>query len=173
MRLRFVNRDNTELILAWWTHPVGAELLLQGKGFVAPGFSLGIYSLTQLAAVRLHFARQEPERVDPLGRQYFAPCYTFTKPAKFAPLQGHETRLAIHAEGWRYDPKGWIIPRGERTVTIHEQGERTPWRWLGRYEMGGLVVFLREGMDVCKRQEAPSAHPKRPDSSPRISSILG
>lgn len=157
MRLRFVNRDNAELILAWRAHPVGAELLLQGKGFVAPGFSLGAYSLAQIASVRLRFAQQEPERVDTLGRQYFAPCYTFTKPAKFAPLQGHETRLAIHAEAWRCNPAGWVTPRGLRTVTLHEQGERTPWRWLGRYEMGVVVLFLREGMDVCRRPETAAA----------------
>lgn len=157
MRLRFVNRDNTELILAWRAHEVGAELLLQGRGFVAPGFSLGVYSSAQLAAIRLLFAQQEPERVDMFGRQDFAACYTFTKPAKFAPRQGHETRLAIHAERWRYDPTGWVIPRGERAVTIHEQGERTPWRWLGRYEMGGVVLFLREGMDACKRPETAVA----------------
>lgn len=146
MRLRYVQwyQPKWETILAHRAHPCGVELLIQGKGFQGEGFSLGIYSRADLLSVIDRFNNQEPASYDFFRRPFYEAVYTFTKPAKFASRQGHETRLAIHAGQWRqqeiYSPL--YFPR---EVTLREQGERAFHRFLGRYSLGSIRNFIREG----------------------------
>lgn len=155
MRLRYVQwfQPKWETILAHRPHPLGVELLLQGKGFQGEGFSLGVYSRAALLGVIDSFGNQEPTKRDFFSRKIYEAAYTFTKPVKFAPRQGHKTRLAIHVSAWTdyglysplYDP---------RTVTLHEQGERAHHRFIGRFRLESVRAFIYEAAGLVSVKAA-------------------
>ena len=151
MRLKFRDRDNQVVILEWRSGPKGVELVATGPGFAPGGFSLGFYSPRQLQDVLDRFTSQKPipKREWASYPLVHLPIYTFTKPVRFAPRQGHETRLAIHASEWEeWDLFGSFGWPPSRTVTFHEQGERSWWRWLGRYRFWDACEFLKHGVSV-------------------------
>lgn len=146
IRLRYRDdyRTNQVMILEWRLHEKGIELLVGGPGFEIGGFSIGIYARRQIQNVLDTFTNQHsiPKYDWVEHPRLYTAIYTFTKPVKFASYQGHKTRLAIHAEEWtEYDSIA-------RTVTVHEQGERSWWRWLGRYRFWDACEFLRHGIAI-------------------------
>jgi len=149
MKLRYEDTVHTPtvMILEWQLHRKGAQLIIKGPSFQPSGFSIGVYSTSSLQQVVNQFTGQEPHPKHDWAstpRVYDA-LYTFTRPKRYAPRQGPQTRLAIHAERWEdYGP--WITIFPPRTVTIHEQSERCFWRWLGRYSFAAICEFLREGI---------------------------
>jgi len=158
MHLQYQDPFNHQtLILQWQEHPRGAELRLSGPGFQPEGFSIGVYSLTTLATIRSAILDQKPtpEHSWAGAPGVYGPLYNFMKPVKFANRQGPATVLAIHAEKWtEYSQTVQRCLRlPPRTVTIHEQGERTWWRWLGRYPAVVVCAFLA----YAKECDAPQA----------------
>lgn len=133
----------------------GVRLVVTGPAFARGGFSLGVYSAEALSKIADSFDQQKPKPRQICEGLYderdlrYDPLYTFTKPTKFANAQGHDTRLAIHAEAARETKYWWQRELyGPRTATIHEQGERCFWRWLGRYPITDLCAFLRAATDA-------------------------
>jgi len=149
MKLKYHDNNNQPIILEWLNSNKGLELLIKGPGFSIKGFSIGFYSAQQLQSVLDRFINQQPvPKYDWSNHpQLYPPIYTFTKPIKFAPRQGHATRLAIHADKWEiWEVWDSFSLRSPRTITIHEQGERTWWRWLGRYRFWDTCEFLKHGI---------------------------
>ena len=153
MRLQYQDPlDHQTLILQWHPHPRGAELRVSGPGFQPQGFSIGVYSLAALANIRSAILDQKPTPKHSWAGApaFYGPLYTFIKPTKFANRQGPATVLAIHAEEWteysRTVQNCLRLP--PRTVTIHEQGERTWWRWLGRYPAVVVCAFLAHAISL-------------------------
>ena len=150
MRLQYRDPfDNTTMILNWHPHPRGAELRVSGPGFQPQGFSIGVYSLAALADIRSAILDQKPTAKYSWARspQLYSPLYTFTKPAKFARGQGAATVLAIHAEEWT-EWSTRALNFFPRTVTLHEQGKRTWWRWMGRYPAVVVCAFLAHAISL-------------------------
>lgn len=145
----FGRRD--DFTLEWRAHPKGAELFQTGRGFSPDGFSLGVYSQTDLARVLKNLEAYLPEPGNPGKRIPRDDSYNHIRPVRYAARQGPQTRLAVclilpfNWSNYSYQPPH---------LTLHEQGERTPWRSLGSYHLEPVIHFLRAGVQAAEHLRA-------------------
>ena len=145
------NIYHQEIRLAWHPHQKGAELRIHGSGFEPTGFSIGVYAAGQLQRVLDQFNNRtsRPKYSWQNWPLVYPAVYTFTRPVKYAKLQGAETRLAIHAEEYEDSRYSYnYFPRP--TATIDEFDGRIPWRWLGRYPLVSVCAFLESGIEIAQ-----------------------
>lgn len=138
-----------DFTLEWRAHAKGAELFQTGRGFMPDGFSLGVYGQADLAAVLLRLEAYLPGNVPHVPREG---CYNHICPVKYARGQGPATRLAVCL----IEPFNWTAYSYRPAfVTLHEQGERDPYRSLGSYSLESVVHFLRHAVRLCEAQHEP------------------
>lgn len=152
MKLSYTSYRGIKHVLAWRQHRRGAELLLTGPGFQPAGFSLGVYAPGDLQRT-LDTLNSAPAR----PRCPWAPSprnviydhvYTFTKPARFAPCQGHQTHLGIHAPEYSNIGEDWIggSPFSPRVAIIYMLGQPYVHRHLGNFRFEHATEFIQEGI---------------------------
>jgi hypothetical protein len=150
MKLSYKAHTGHVQILGWQQRRQGAELLLTGPGFQAAGFSLGTYSPAHLRRA-LDALTNAPPRPRYEWARYpiiHRGVYTFTKPARFAACQGHDTRLAISTPDWEDHGDRWpgVSPFAPRTAALYMLGTPYDYRFLGRFRFEHAIDFIQEGI---------------------------